>query len=207
MAPYLLQWDLPQWSSGTCQGALCKGMPAEREPTNSETTWSTFLYWQCPKCASIIRALSEGHSFHSFNGSPIQEGDVLLLQENTPGQDIHEVSTFNAAEQLRNVVGESNNETWRVNLSANISANDARAIDIKYHLPCWVKYVQRAPKRSRDDAAQTHSEEKNKRWHHCIRHWVYLSCEKSPQWWPNQHGRASHDIQHAAEKWCSQSTL
>jgi hypothetical protein len=58
---------------------------------------------------------------------------VLLLQENTPGQDIHEVSTFNAAEQLRNVVGESNNETWRVNLSANISANDACAIDIKYH--------------------------------------------------------------------------
>ena len=24
MAPYLLQWDFPQWSSGTCQGALCK---------------------------------------------------------------------------------------------------------------------------------------------------------------------------------------
>ena len=84
---------------------------------------------------------------------------MLLLQENTPGQDIHEVSTFNAAEQLRNVVGESNNETWRVNLSANISANDARAIDIKYHLPCWVKYVQRAPKRGRDDTAQTHSGE------------------------------------------------
>ena len=57
---------------------------------------------------------------------------------------LHQISAFNTGDQLRKVVESSNNEQWKVNLSAAVDPKDARAIDIKYHLPCWVKHVQRS---------------------------------------------------------------
>jgi len=42
------------------------------------------------------------------------------------------------------VVESSTNEQWKVNLSAALDPKDAHAIDIKYHLYCWVKHVQRS---------------------------------------------------------------
>ena len=61
---------------------------------------------------------------------------------------LHQISAFNTGDQLRKVVESSNNEQWKVNLSAAVYPKDARAIDIKYHLPCWVKHVQRSHKDS-----------------------------------------------------------
>ena len=41
----------------------------------------------------------------------------------------------------------SNNDEWKVRLQLAISPNDAHAItlDVKYHLPCYVKHVQHQP--------------------------------------------------------------
>ena len=73
----------------------------------------------------------------------------FCLEDNS--QELHEVSSFNAGEQIRKAVEQSANETWKVQLSAAINADDARAIDVKYHPACWVKHVQRAPKRDSQD--------------------------------------------------------
>lgn len=53
------------------------------------------------------------------------------------------MSSFNAGKQLKEAVQKSNNPQWKVQLSAAINADDARAIDVKYHLKCWVQNVQR----------------------------------------------------------------
>ena len=93
--------------------------------------------------------------------NPFNKCLCFFCQENTHGQDIHEVSTFNAGDQLRKAVEVSNNEQWKVQLGAAISANDARAIDVKYHLACWVKHVQRASKKGSEATAhfQAHTAE------------------------------------------------
>jgi len=71
---------------------------------------------------------------------------------------LHQISEFNTGEQLRKAVEYSNNQQWKVNLSAAIDPNDAHAIDIKYHLYCWVKHVQRTQvqqERADDEAVIT----------------------------------------------------
>lgn len=57
---------------------------------------------------------------------------------------LHQISAFNTGDQLRKAVESSNNEQWKVNLSAALDPKDTCTIDIKYHLPCWVKHVQRS---------------------------------------------------------------
>lgn len=73
---------------------------------------------------------------------------------------LHEVSTFNVGEKLKKIVEESSNQKWKVQLSSAIDTSDARAIDVKYHLPCWVKNVQRASKKSDEDTGQILQEKK-----------------------------------------------
>ena len=55
---------------------------------------------------------------------------------------LHEVCTFNAGRKLRDAVAASNNDRWKIQLSAAVDVSDARAIDVKYHLQCWVRHVQ-----------------------------------------------------------------
>ena len=52
-----------------------------------------------------------------------------------------EVSSFNVGAQIRQLVKASSNEEWKVKLQP-LSPDDVRAIDIKYHLKCYVKHVQ-----------------------------------------------------------------
>ena len=59
---------------------------------------------------------------------------------------LHEVCTFNAGEKLPTSNKSRSNDDLRVRLSTAINPSDARAIDIKYHLPCWVKNVDRVLK-------------------------------------------------------------
>jgi len=56
---------------------------------------------------------------------------------------LHEVSSLNVGRQIREAVELSNNREWQVKLQP-LNPDDARSIDIKYHLYCYVKYVQRA---------------------------------------------------------------
>ena len=55
----------------------------------------------------------------------------------------NEVCTFNAEEKLQQVIKAGQNDDLRVRLSTAINPSDARAIDVKYHLPYWVKNVDR----------------------------------------------------------------
>ena len=66
--------------------------------------------------------------------------------------------TFSAGKQLQKAVDESKNQTWKVQLSATITKDDARAIDVKYHLSCWVHNVQRGATSSSEDKAYTQQE-------------------------------------------------
>jgi len=52
------------------------------------------------------------------------------------------VHSFNVGMQLQQAVEKSRNQKWKVELSTAISADNARRIDVKYHLSCWVKNVQ-----------------------------------------------------------------
>ena len=45
---------------------------------------------------------------------------------------------------MRKAVECGSNDKLKVQLSTALDAKDARAIDVKYHLPCWVQNVQRA---------------------------------------------------------------
>lgn len=65
---------------------------------------------------------------------------------------VHEVCTFSMGEKLQKAVEASNNQTWKVQLSSAISGDDAHAVDVKYHLPCWVKNVQRGATREGEGA-------------------------------------------------------
>ena len=57
---------------------------------------------------------------------------------------LHQISSFNAGKQLKEAVEASNNQQWQVQLSATLNPYDAHAYDFKYHLPCWVRHVQRS---------------------------------------------------------------
>ena len=55
---------------------------------------------------------------------------------------LHEVCSFDVGEKIYYAVKNSDNDDWKVRLQS-LSPNDARAIDVKYHLPCYVRHVQR----------------------------------------------------------------
>lgn len=61
-------------------------------------------------------------------------------------------------EKLLKAVEASNNKTWKVQLSSAISGNDACAIDVKYHLPFWVKNVQRGATSCREEKEHVQKE-------------------------------------------------
>lgn len=86
--------------------------------------------------------------------------DLCFFCQKETKYPLHEVSSFNAGQQLREAVQESNNQQWKVQLSAAISSDDARAIDVKYHLKCWVQNVQRRKKRC-DEAKELPMQEAN----------------------------------------------
>ena len=66
---------------------------------------------------------------------------------------LYEICTFNAEEKLQQAIKAGQSDDLRVRLSTAINPSDARAIDVKYHLPCWVKNIDRVlkPKTSHDD--------------------------------------------------------
>ena len=73
--------------------------------------------------------------------------ELCFFSQEIRKDKVHEVSSFNAGKQLQKAVDESSNQKWKVQLSTAISTNDARAIDVKYHLSCWVQNVQRVKKK------------------------------------------------------------
>ena len=73
----------------------------------------------------------------------VQGDRCFFCGDNDSLYPLHEVSSFNVGAQIRQAVEASSNEEWKVKLQP-LSPDDARAIDIKYHLKCYVKHVQRS---------------------------------------------------------------
>ena len=61
---------------------------------------------------------------------------VFFCDGKSEKRQLHQISAFNTGDQLRKVVESSNNEQWKVNLSAAVDPKDARAIDI--NITCLV---------------------------------------------------------------------
>jgi hypothetical protein len=62
---------------------------------------------------------------------------------------LHSLSTTSAGQSIRDAVEISGNQLLRIKLSTAIDANDAHAIDIKYHSKCYVNNVTSVLRRSR----------------------------------------------------------
>ena len=92
---------------------------------------------QPPKCsyAMFTRSLTK----------PLEKDLCFFCGSDYSQIELHEVRSIDTGPKIRKVVEASENDIWKVNLQP-LNPNDARVIDIKYHQPCYVKYVQRAGK-------------------------------------------------------------
>ena len=70
-------------------------------------------------------------------------------------QSLHSVSTFSAGESLRAAIEFSGNDKLRVKLSTAVDANDAHAIDIKYHKNCWLNNVTNVLRKPSSSSAES----------------------------------------------------
>lgn len=95
-------------------------------------------------------------SFHQFNK------DLCFFCQGASSVSFLEMCPFNAGRRLKEAVDASGNDKWKVRLSTAMDAEDARAIDVKYHLPCWVKNVQRRPSKEADNSILLGESSQNK---------------------------------------------
>ena len=70
----------------------------------------------------------------------------FFCNEGSDEDPLHEVTSFNVGRRIREAVEASQNREWQVKLQP-LNPDDVRLIDIKYHLYCYVKYVQRSGQR------------------------------------------------------------
>ena len=84
--------------------------------------------------------------------TPFSEDRCLFCNEGKDKGEVHEVRSMNVGRQIREVVEKSDNREWQVRMQP-LNPDDARAINVKYHLYCYVKYVQRAGSGDQDTAS------------------------------------------------------
>ena len=77
------------------------------------------------------------------SSDPFNRNLCFFCQTTDRTEQLHEVCTFNAGNKLKAAIELSENSIYKVRISTAISPNDARAIDVKYHLPCWITNVDR----------------------------------------------------------------
>lgn len=104
-----------------------------------------------PAETAATPSCSSGETLYTHSAAAAASKEKCFFCQKQTKDSLHEVSSFNAGKQLKEAVQKSNNQQWKVQLSAAITADDARAIDVKYHLKCWVQNVQRN-KRACDDS-------------------------------------------------------
>lgn len=91
-----------------------------------------------------VRKSTDSTRFTRKNTTPFKKKLCFFCQSDCSNQDLHEVLCTETGEKIRESVLNSSNEELKVRLNTSINSSDARAIDIKYHLPCYVKNVQRS---------------------------------------------------------------
>lgn len=73
---------------------------------------------------------------------PLNKETCFFCDEGSSYRDsLHKVSTMSAGQAIRSAVEMSGNEKLIVKLSTAIDANDAHAIDVKYHNRCYTNNV------------------------------------------------------------------
>lgn len=82
--------------------------------------------------------------------TPYDKNSCFFCEKEIEKEPLHQFSELKTGNKLRLAVEASDNPRWKVNLSAALNPDDALSIDIKYHLPCYVKYVQRSTKRPQE---------------------------------------------------------
>ena len=88
------------------------------------------------------------HLTHSM-ANPFKKELCFFCQEDKQNlRMLHGVCTFNAGEKLQQAIKAGQSDDLRVRLSTAINPSDARAIDVKYHLPYWAENVDRVFKPS-----------------------------------------------------------
>ncbi|KAK7063074.1 hypothetical protein SK128_020338 [Halocaridina rubra] len=131
-------WDyLSQWSPRACQGTIPEGLTTWRDSIFRRDVDSLLqlLVYQTLLKARLLTLHVQQHLLSLSNLC------FFCLEDRK--ESFHEVCTFNVGKQLQKVVDESKNQTWKVQLSAVITEDDARAIDVEYHFSYWVQNVQR----------------------------------------------------------------
>jgi hypothetical protein len=88
---------------------------------------------------------------------PLNTDACFFCNEGPEKDALHEVTSFNVGKQIHEAVALSENSEWKVKLQP-LDPHDARAIDIKYHLYCYVKNVQRMEKNVNDSTKRKYSD-------------------------------------------------
>ena len=163
----------------TTPRAHCQWLERQKSKVAPEVLWLNLSLW-LPGTARVRhqKACEQGENQHlqQRRGRPSASASVSdsSAQSNTPRVTRSSTTPFNArlcfflpggqercspwsvhiqmGEKLQKAVEASNNQTWKVQLSSAISGDDAHAVDVKYHLPCWVKNVQRGATREGEGA-------------------------------------------------------
>jgi hypothetical protein len=102
---------------------------------------------QASKCAGTLSCSDTATGIKPFTRASSASHDkmqCIFCSGDGMTTQLHEVCSFDVGKKIYDAVQSSDNDEWKVRLQA-ISPNDARAIDVKYHLPCYVKNVQRQP--------------------------------------------------------------
>lgn len=91
--------------------------------------------------------------------SPYDKNTCFFCEQGSGYREIlHSVSTTSAGKSIRAAVEVTGNEQLLTKLSTAVDANDAHAIDIKYHKNCYMRNVTNVLRQSKDSYHQDSAE-------------------------------------------------
>lgn len=97
---------------------------------------------QSRKVPRHFRESAEENKLTRSQTSPYDKNACFFCEkQGTYKESLHSVCTESAGNSLRAAIELANNQKLNVKLNTCVDANDAHAIDIKYHKSCWAKNV------------------------------------------------------------------
>ena len=147
----------------TCYGTTCNKAHLSRAEKRfdhaAKSAESSILSRKSgrPSSATLAKNLGDKYLAGQQCSTPLRRSSVepfnklmyFFCQEDN-GKKLHEITSLSVGDKLRKAVEMSSNDKWKIQLSAALDSKDARAIDIKYHLPCWIQNVQRSQEEATD---------------------------------------------------------
>ena len=113
------------------------------------------LNLRVPTATQVLSESSHSNNvFLRSQSRPLMIDECLFCDESDNNNKLYSVVTDAAGKNLKEAVLLSNNDKWKVKLSTAINPEDAHAVDVKYHKPCWNKYVYRINPTSADTTSE-----------------------------------------------------